>query len=260
MTDIPVVASTSLQAGPDVPSDPTVVGLPSNGCQLGTMEIALSSDPPLELGTFFTAEACSDELRPTDEEITALVNVVIAPNDDSSTADCQHVAADVNHLDTHTADAASFDELIPLPKANVIVRRKRKVQHAAVITSSPFKNELIEKTNKKQRKGGLSKSQKTGKTAHTDSDDEPLSRKVLQLARLTKSSKKKNMDKTSSSTDADTDTTPCGTCGVTFNTDEKANNGRNWVQCQSCSTWHHNECQGIANNARPKQFVCISCQ
>ena len=133
------------------------------------------------------------------------------------------------------------------------------MQHAAVITSSPFKNNLMEKMKTKPRKERLSKLQKTGKPkiAHNDPDDEPLSSlsKKVQSATVTKSSKKKQCRAKSTSS---TDTTPCGTCSVTFN--EKANNGRNWVQCQSCGSWHHNECQGLANNARPKQFVCISCE
>ena len=50
--------------------------------------------------------------------------------------------------------------------------------------------------------------------------------------------------------------TPCGTCGIRHCDDKIA---RNWIQCQQCNIWYHNECQGLTERG-PKNFTCIDCE
>ena len=82
------MASTSLQDDSAVPPGPIVVGLPSIGDQLDSMEIALPSDVLLE------------PVVPTNGEIGALVNTVITPTDSTSTGACKHAEVDTILLDT----------------------------------------------------------------------------------------------------------------------------------------------------------------
>jgi len=54
------------------------------------------------------------------------------------------VAADVYAL--------AVQQISPLPKSKVQRQRKRKTEGAAVVTSSPYKQQLLDKEKKKQQK------------------------------------------------------------------------------------------------------------
>ena len=53
------------------------------------------------------------------------------------------------------------------------------------------------------------------------------------------------------------DVIPCGACGIRC-CDDKYN--RDWIRCQVCLTWYHNECQGLPEKSRLHTFICVSCE
>ena len=132
-------------------------------------------------------------------------------------------------------------------------RKRKMVQHAAVVTSSPYKTwlqEVKEKADKgvKKTKPGRQKApQKHGSVS------KKKEAKTGQSRRPVKTKKKLMNDRL----DEDEDDASCGTCGGTFNNDRRLRNGRCWIQCQLCAGWYHNECQGLDDEA--DNFICITC-
>ena len=145
-----------------------------------------------------------------------LVNVAEEPDIQPSTSNDQPEQVSSDYADT-------LLQISPLPKAVVVPgARKRKATGSEVITSSPYKNALVEK--KLENK----------KTVRKTAKGKKVTAKVS----------------------TQRDTTPCGTCGVRFCDDEAA---RSRIQCQLCGIWHHNECQGLDDRG-PITFECILCE
>jgi len=135
-------------------------------------------------------------------------------------------------------------------------RKRKMVQHAAVVTSSPYKTwlqEVKEKADKgvKKTKPGR---QTVNKAAQKHgSVSKKTEAKTGQSRRPVKTKKKKLMN----DQDKDEDDASCGACGGTFSNDRRLKNGRCWIQCQLCASWYHNECQGLDDDAN--NFICITC-
>ena len=130
-------------------------------------------------------------------------------------------------------------DIVPYPKCELVEKRKRRAQRAEVLTSSPYKKALEEKSNKEITKR-QSKNTQERKKRNTD--------------KVRMNQKQKSSQKNESS-----DTTPCGVCGVKYSDDVRERNGKKWIECIECATWYHNECQGLARPPRGT-FICISCE
>lgn len=105
-------------------------------------------------------------------------------------------------------------------------KRKRKVERAQVLTSSPYKRQLEEKA-----------------TASSGPKKAKVSKK----------------DKGKKGSLRNKDMVPCALCGIKFCDDCS---GQQWIQCQNigCLKWYHNSCQGLEENYNENQFICIACE
>ena len=113
-------------------------------------------------------------------------------------------------------------------------RKRKMVQHAAVVTSSPYKTWLQEVKDKADK--GVKKTkpgrQTVNKAPHKHgSVSKKKEDKTGQSQRLVKTKKKK----LTNDRDKDEDDASCGACGGTFNSDRRLKNGRCWIQCQLCA-------------------------
>lgn len=114
-----------------------------------------------------------------------------------------------------------LEELTPVPKARQARSRKRKTETAAIVTSSPYKNQLEQKSAKRKSKG-----------THLVMDVERPAKKSI---------KKTYQEKVKLSVPAPTissDTTPCCICAVRY-CDPPFDD---WQQCPKCSGWYHLSC------------------
>ncbi|MEW8542637.1 MAG: hypothetical protein AB2693_03805 [Candidatus Thiodiazotropha sp.] len=119
----------------------------------------------------------------------------------------------------------------PIPKRLPAKKRVRKVETAAILTSSPYKNALQEKATKRRP-------QKKAKRIN-----DPSNKK-----RARKCKKKVTPIHDSSSEEEDW---PCLICAEPYS---RTRPGETWVECQVCRNWAHEECTpGSA------QFICPNC-
>jgi hypothetical protein len=140
------------------------------------------------------------------------------------------------------ASAVSPADIRPYPKKQraLFERRKRNKQQAEILTSTPFKNALIEKKKSKA-------------TAQHHSKERVKRKLTLKGQDAPKIRKKRSTSQQLNGTDEDT--TPCYTCKQRF-CDDKS--GMNWIQCQKCEAWFHNACQGLSQKGQ-YSFTCIEC-
>jgi hypothetical protein len=159
----------------------------------------------------------------------------------------------------------SEDAAIQLPSAKALLMdlvgpvkactrtRKRKAERATILTASPYKKLLesklaqqspIERNSNPKSKGRpKTKGNKDLKETQNCKDVNKAKKKKKQVTKL-KPSK------------ADRDDVPCSICQELFYDD---NTGRQWIQCQKCMNWNHNECQGLDEDYNENSFICISC-
>ena len=135
------------------------------------------------------------------------------------------------------------------------LKRKRKVAHAEIITSSPYKNEL------KKRKP-LKESTKASHTKETVSIKEKQQNKkqrrtgenTTKKTRITRPKTQKTTSKKHKTTNDDDDNTLCLYCKGAYKESVE-----DWIQCTGqCKMWAHNSCAGVDSQG-PANFVCELC-
>jgi len=162
-------------------------------------------------------------------------------------------------IETQSNLPPRFSDVIQVPKQlrQPSLKRKRKVAHAEIITSSPYKNEL------KKRKP-LNESTKTSRTKETVSENEEQQSKKKRLigenttkkTRITrpKTQKMKSKKHTTANDDDDDDNTLCLYCKGAYRESVEG-----WIQCTGqCQLWAHNSCAGVDSQG-PTNFVCELC-
>lgn len=155
----------------------------------------------------------------------------------------------------------SPSQIIPIPKRNNSQEGTRKVNRrrgkAAIITESPYKNELEEEQARKNQ-----------------TSNQPVKRRLAKPSqeRNARSRKKTTNDKNSapkqakrqpvqipqsySSSDEDEETdAKCVICGDTFS-NSKSEEG--WVKCIKCFGWAHEACAGVDPNDED-DYTCDLC-
>lgn len=206
--------------------------------------------------------------------------------------------ADTHHADAHPSTPAqsepvpssvevSFSELHPTPKIKRVAKKPGgRKQSAAVLTSPAYRKALFEniegrtkqpaadgnmvkpktgiateKGKKKRISLATNQHSSTKKKKVTCRLDEgpkppmlPRSPKLKQKTANKTGKSKKTTSRPAVSTQRDT--TPCGTCGIRCCDDAPP---RSWIQCQRCTVWYHNECQGLDEHG-PGMFECIICE
>jgi hypothetical protein len=173
--------------------------------------------------------------------------------------------------------------LSPFPKRQGSRCRKRKLESAAIITSSPYKNQLLEKeqakkakvdrrqTSGKQQASGNMKSQSN--RSATDVSKNPKSRPNKMTCRLDKPRGRKPQSKQrpeqknpkgvnkktcrrkpgTTETTADDDAA-CLMCSELFSS---SNGGEVWIQCKECLGWCHESC---SDGGTAAGYVCDFCR
>ena len=130
----------------------------------------------------------------------------------------------------------SFKEFILTPKkARRCSATKRRVGHAEVITTSPYKKSLVASKTGKKRK--LSQSQ----------DHQRKQRNVA--------TKKNRMPTASTSKDLSNttdDRTPCMYCEILY-----CESTVQWYKCKSCGNW---ACATCARVGHKRRFMCANCK
>ena len=162
---------------------------------------------------------------------SAVIHLEIAQGEQTDTVTTENKSTDNNV--THTArenEEMAICDMIkifsPTPKAKKTRTRKRKIESAAIITSSPYKKVLEDKISHTHKKSSNKK-------------------KRCVARRGTKINQKK-LDRTVE------DTYPCLICTELFS---NSNAGEVWVQCQVCLNWAHEAC--TAGNLH---FICPFCE
>jgi hypothetical protein len=152
-------------------------------------------------------------------------------------------------------------DISPFPKCASVEKRKRKAQRAEILTSSPYKRCLLEKLDeKKTKEKKTTKPKSSAKKPGENVTKKQGTRKEKRNKVKTTKGKHNHQEHQNLELESEEgDFTPCGTCGVTFESDRVAKNGRKWTQCQSCRNWYHNDCQGLDSDD-VIEFDCISCE
>lgn len=130
---------------------------------------------------------------------------------------------------------ASPADIIPIPSVGHQAKRKQyRRGKTAIITSTPYKNEL----------------ENWKKSKICDSANDP---------NLGKNYKKgKGKGKKTAKTQKETEDTICLYCNDINNTYLKSSEG--WVGCQLCGHWAHTACAGVDEDNLEEPHICVHCE
>lgn len=146
------------------------------------------------------------------------------------------------------SSSGTFIELVQVPKqdrqAQSSVARKRKVNHAQIITLSPYKNEL--------KKAKLDSDAKST-TAMSSTAVKP-SNVLKRGATGEKTAKPKTASNAKKVVGKVEDNAMCLYCKGTYKESVEG-----WIQCTGpCTLWAHNSCAGVGKKG-PASFMCEIC-
>jgi len=174
------------------------------------------------------------------------------------------------------ADATTpLRSLIVIPKCVRVLRSKREVAHAKIITSSPYKRKLenaaeekkkadskrkrSEKSAEKKKNAAESKAKKA--EAKIKQSEKSSQSKVKKASTKRKRSEKsaagikrnKKIGRKSDKLNIEDDDTNCLYCNELYSTSSEA-----WIMCQGpCQKWSHLSCAGLS--AADRNFICEIC-
>ncbi|XP_021190238.3 tigger transposable element-derived protein 6 [Helicoverpa armigera] len=151
-------------------------------------------------------------------------------------------------------------ELFPLPLTKKSFRVAKKRGKTAIITSSPYKQELeviaqkkkeaeqkkIEKIEAKKRKDELKKQKKTTTKAQN--------KKSKKNNRSAKTAKQRRVSSSEDESEEEGDT-PCMYCEEVYSVSIEG-----WISCSLCGRWAHISCAGIDDDDDEAIHICEFCQ
>lgn len=159
--------------------------------------------------------------------------------------------------------AVSPKEIWPIPKPKRKISNKGpKPSKAAIITSSPYKNALVEASEKRKKSEGKKNSNKDQTSANQPAKKIKTSKKraVKRYIQFEEDESDHSIDSEESVLETPVgvehpsdDEVPCMFCEGLFSTDHR---GELWVQCIMCEGWAHNDCAGSENDI----YVCDFCK
>ncbi|CAG5047490.1 unnamed protein product [Parnassius apollo] len=189
-------------------------------------EATTTSSTPLR--TELIAE-CYEALTPT-----VVKTPVLEPEPGCSYSPKPAIRAACRDL-TSSFENASPSDILPIPSVQRTKNRKQyRRGKTAIITSTPYKNEL---ENLK----------KPGKTSNPNDP---------RLKRNAKNKQKtKQSDKTQKCNDEDVICLYCNDVNHSFLTSLEP-----WVACQLCGRWAHNACAGVDNEDLEEIHICLFCE
>lgn len=155
------------------------------------------------------------------------------------------------HVTPEKSMALSPEDIIPIPVVtDTIKRQKRKRGKTVILTSTPYKNELHEKADKKSAKGKQEEKIKTKKLVNTG-----RKKKAKQVKRNLNLENKPRVRKESFSSDSSVDDEPCLYCNYLYSESTEG-----WVQCWKCKKWAHCSCAGEEEEDDEVVHLCALCQ
>ncbi|XP_052744306.1 uncharacterized protein LOC128199326 [Bicyclus anynana] len=156
---------------------------------------------------------------------------------------------------TDMAPNLTIQNFIQMPKQKTVVKTNggRKKQHATILTSTPLKDALVDKENKKKEKAAKNKGKRVGKKSNPQKiSREKVKKKILQDSNDTSVSdvNTDELCQDDENDDAGDAGNLCLVCG------EFGRDNETWYRCTSCGLWAHAECTGwdSAHN-----YVCDMC-
>lgn len=150
-------------------------------------------------------------------------------------------------------------QLLPLPLTKKSFRVTKKRGKTAIITSSPYKQELevnaqrkkdaeqkkLEKIETKKRRDELNKQKNTTKAHNKNSKKNN---------RTAKTGKRRRVSSSGDESEEGGDT-PCMYCEEIYSVSIEG-----WISCSLCGRWSHNSCAGIDDDDDEAIHVCEFCQ
>jgi len=194
--------------------------------------------------------------------VCAVPAVVVSGSSSAATATSSAAtsSAATSSVDTVAADvyALAVQQISPLPKSKVQRQRKRKTEGAAVVTSSPYKQQLLDKEKKKQQKTsrGVTKcspkkcEKKSKKMTCRADKSKPPQYPTKPRPRKSKVNQKQN-NGSNFEEEAEYECMMCGECFA------NSRPGEPWIQCKKCSSWCHEDC---SSGETSSGFVCDFCR
>lgn len=130
--------------------------------------------------------------------------------------------------------------ITPVPQVSQQIKRvSRKRGKTVILTSSPYKMELVEAEKGKQKKQVVEKKQKFEKVLKKFKPPQKIVKKVGQ----------KQERKQSSETEQDDDCLYCH---------DYSEEG--WIRCANCMQWAHNSCAGVDSDDDEAVHTCVLCE
>ncbi|XP_045461681.1 uncharacterized protein LOC123671731 [Harmonia axyridis] len=154
-------------------------------------------------------------------------------------------------------DLTSVQNFIQMPKKVTVAKKRqgRQKQHATILTSTPIKDALVEKENKKKAKALKTQGKGKGigkKSKPQEIRREKVKKKILQDSNDTSMSDVNTDELCQDDENDDTEDASnlCLVCG------EFGRNNETWYRCTSCGHWAHADCTGWDS---AYNYVCDMC-
>ena len=220
----------------------------------------------------------TSESQPTSDQMALTQSVLVAQS--AVPTDLTLIAQ--TDVQAQSVSSPSFRNLLMVPKkygqaarSVLQVKRNRKVGHAVVITTSPYKRELEGMKSGKLKKQQAAEERKAAKTARKELQmvkkiEKELQKKAHTRNKVPVQSKErkrkkdlhddektqplqKRMQKSTHNKPSDADVS-CLYCAELFSQSAKR---EKWIQCEQCMQWAHTACSGVGD--KDKHFRCELC-
>ncbi|KAJ3619091.1 hypothetical protein MTP99_005878 [Tenebrio molitor] len=190
-----------------------------------------------------------------------LHNVNITPVDQQERLEAE-VASEPN-----STTETSFEDILPLPgpsqpKRETIKRRQSKKQTSQIITSTPNKDVLIAKSNKKVKKKEINRRVEAVKKKLLLDDNNQKDVTKAKRVKLQRCAKRRSYNDSRNSDEYSNDEDDedkdknvvyqdiCLVCG------EFGKNNEIWLRCVSCGNWAHKACAAVETK---DDYICDYC-
>lgn len=143
-------------------------------------------------------------------------------------------------------------QLLPIPVTLQTKRTSRARGKTAIITSSPYKEELVEAIRKKKELEEEKEKRKMERQKKKDLKNKKGKEQLGKKGKKTKEKPKKCSN--SSDSDDDSSNTPCLYCEGRY-----LDSVEGWIMCLVCQKWAHCSCAGVDDDDPETTHVCELC-
>lgn len=173
---------------------------------------------------------------------------------DKATPGCSWMTTDMN--DSATTFTVSPEVLIPIPKVRGSAKRSnRRRGKTAILTDSPYKNELEAAIKAKEEKERAKVERARMRLFNKENKQKKT---VKTKGKSLKKSEKITLKKQTETSDSDSD--ECSDCECLYCCQFYSKSIEGWIACSMCNKWAHNSCAGIDSEEDEAIFICEFCQ